>query len=79
MVMRKRGDYGITCESAMNKPTASASIMNLPLPTRVGVIVIVGPLLMVARAGIATLQPAMSVGKGEEVNDAARVYAGYLV
>jgi hypothetical protein len=41
--------------------------------------VVVGALLMIAGAIIALTQPSMLVSPGAEINNAVRVYAGYLV
>jgi hypothetical protein len=48
------------------------------LPGWLAVVVVVGALLLITGAVIALLNPAMLVGRGEEINPATRVYAGYL-
>jgi hypothetical protein len=49
------------------------------LPWWLCAIVVAGAVLMILGGIIALVNPAMLVAKGEEINGAARVYAGYLV
>jgi hypothetical protein len=48
-------------------------------PWWVCLIVVIGSVLLIAGGIIALVNPAMLVGRGEEINTAARVYAGYVV
>ena len=66
-------------ESPVKASALLASARNVALPWWLSLIVIVGALLLAAGAVIALLHPALLVAPGEEINGAARVYAGYLV
>jgi hypothetical protein len=56
-----------------------SSLSNWRPPARVQVIAILGATLLALGAFLALLNPALLVGKGEQMNNAARVFAGYLV
>jgi hypothetical protein len=58
---------------------ASASSPATPLPWWLQTVVILGALLMAAGGIIALVKPAMLVSPGEQINQATRVYAGYMV
>jgi hypothetical protein len=48
-------------------------------PARVQVIALLGAALLALGACLALFNPALLVGKGDQMNSAARVFAGYLV
>ena len=58
--------------------TKNSAPEDLPIPVWVCIVVLVGSLLMIVGAMIALVRPATLVEKGEEINAAVRVYAGYL-
>jgi hypothetical protein len=49
------------------------------IPWWIRIAVVLGALLMAMGAGIALLRPAMLVAPGAEINEAARIYAGYVI
>jgi hypothetical protein len=53
--------------------------MQTKIPRWVSAIVVIGTVLMAAGGVIALVNPRMLVSPSAEVNDAVRVYAGYLV
>ncbi len=59
---------------------SSRQLLNprVPLPWWLGAIVVIGSVLMLAGAVVAILHPALLVSPHAEINDAVRVYAGYL-
>ena len=64
---------------ATAETTLAGSRVHGALPSWVSVSVILGALLMVMGAVIALIHPAMLVSTDAQMNEAARVYAGYLV
>jgi hypothetical protein len=52
---------------------------NASLPGWLSSSIVLGALLMATGAMIALVHPAMLVAAGAEINDATRIYAGYLV
>lgn len=60
-------------------PVEETLLSNWRPPTGVQVIALLGAALPVLGAFLAIFNPAMLVGKAEEMNNAARVFAGYFV
>jgi hypothetical protein len=48
-------------------------------PRWISVVVVIGSILFILGGIIALVNPGMLAGKGEEINGATRVYAGYVV
>lgn len=61
------------------RPLEQASIVAKPsLPVWIRMIVLLGALLMTIGALLPLFDPSMLTGKGQEINGAARIFAGYL-
>jgi hypothetical protein len=62
-----------------NLRTTPSAQANQPIAWWVRVVVILGAVLTAMGAVIALVHPAMLVSPHDEINDAVRIYAGYLV
>lgn len=66
-------------EYSDHPPVEESSLSNWHPPAWVQVIALLGAALLALGGFLAVFNPALLVGKGDEMNSAARVFAGYLV